>query len=274
MHWFDYSIIRYCPNSIRGETVNIGLVVFRPSGIDLKLINNSMKMKIIDNSSELEDISKFASSIVKLCEYAETPNDQYLLIKAFSSAIRISERNAFSISELSQYNKKIESLYVELIKPYSFRQTQVSTSRLQTKIRQDFTELKILAKDKSEIYQHKIVPNFEISEKSGMTADFMLKNGRFHMTEVIDFNVNDVNLKMKETTLKIMTFMEGKKHISDDIGCYLVYAADKDKLSEVIQHLSLAEDYSDKMFNFNSMQEKASYYQLMKNLVGSGLQLN
>lgn len=274
MHWFDYSIIRYCPNSIRGEIINIGIVVFRKSGIDVKLINNSMKMKMLDNTSELDDLANFESALKSLASISDNPHEQYFILKSFSSSFRISEQNSFSIQDIGQYTKKVHSLFNELVKSFSSRQAHISTSRLQTKIRQDFTSLRILGKDKSDIYLHKVVPNYEINDKSGITADFMLKNGKFHMTEVIDFNVNDVSAKLKETSLKIMSFMEGKRHISKDIGCYLVYAASKDKLADVTNHISLAEDYSEKMFNFDSPKEKSAYYQLMKDLTGGELSYN
>lgn len=274
MHWFDYSILRYCPNSIRGEIVNIGLVVFRQSGIDTRIINNSMKIKILDDTSELDDLVNFETAARKLCSFAETPNEQFLMLKSISGAIRVSDRNSFSIQDISEYSKKVDRLYVDLVKPYSLRQRQISTSRLHTRIRQEFSKLEILGKEKADIDNHKVIANYEINDKSGITADFMLKNGKFHMTEVIDFNVNDTNQKLKETSLKMMSFMEGQRHIANDIGRYLVYAASKEKIKDVSNHISLAEDYSDLMFNFDSTTEKAKYYQLMRELSGGVLKLS
>ena len=130
--------------------------------------------------------------------------------------------------------------------------------------------MSLLADDISEITKGKIVPNYPIDSGSGLTADFMVKNGKYHMSEVIDFNVNDTKAKFKETTMKVMTFVEGRKNLDDEVKCYFVYSAIPQKMGDVISHLNLAEDYSDQVFNLNSKDEAAKYFELMTDITGHG----
>ncbi len=74
--------------------------------------------------------------------------------------------------------------------------------------------------------------------------------------------------KFKEMSMKVMTFLEGKRTLDESMGCYLIYSATSKKESEVTAHLNLASDYSDRIFNFSSKDDKASSFQLVSELMG------
>ena len=274
MHWFDYSIIRYLPNPKRGEVINIGLIVFRASGVDVRVLNTSAKARIIDGTTEYDDVLAIESMYQEIAEHIESPEKQYLTIKSFSSGVFISEKNSFSVSEIGQYEARVNQLFNDLVKPFSSQTRTLGHSRFYTLLKNKFKHMDILAKDVNEIDDHKIVANFPLDSGSGLAADFMIKNGKYHMSEVIDFNVNDTKAKFKETTMKVMTFVEGRKSLgSKEVGCYFVYSASNEKEKEVMQHLSLASDYSDRAFNLDSKQDESSYFQLIADITGAQLNL-
>lgn len=269
MHWFDYSVIRYLPNAKRGEIINLGIVVFRASGVDIKILNSAAKIRMFDNSTNISELLKLESTISEICSLSKEPDEQFELLNSFGSGMFVSNKYSFSIENLSHYDKKISLIFNELVKPYAYRGNVKNHSRLYTKLKKRFKSLDLLAKDESDIYNHKIVPSYTIDKSSGLSADFMFKNGRYHMTEVIDFNVNDNQAKFKETTLKVMSFIEGKRHISSNLGCYLVYSATVEKENEVSAHINLASDYSDKIYNIASKDDESSYYQMLSDLTGT-----
>tara|TARA_R110001583_G_scaffold188684_1_gene351030 strand:+ start:8203 stop:9030 length:828 start_codon:yes stop_codon:yes gene_type:complete len=271
MIWFDYSLIKYIPDPKRGETINIGIVIYRQSGADVRLLNNVAKVRMFDGSTSASELSRLDGSIMKICGYDKTSEEQFNTLKAFGTGIRVSDISSFSVSHIGEYDGYVSGLFNNLVKPFSSRQPVKTNSRFFTRIKNDFKRQNILAKSDSEINEHKIVPHFVIDSKAGLEADFMLKNGKYHMSELIDFNVVDTQLKFRETSLKTMTFITGRRVLGDNMGSYFVYHASASKDKEIVPHLNLADDNSDKMFNLYSQDEKASYYQLLSELIGNEL---
>lgn len=88
----------------------------------------------------------------------------------------------------------------------------------------------------------------------------MFKNGCYYMSEVIDFNVMDINFKFKEMFMKVMIFLEGKRIFDESMGCYFIYFVILKKELEVIVYFNLVFDYSDRIFNFVFKDDKVLYY--------------
>jgi hypothetical protein len=271
MNWFDYSVIKYLPDPKRGEIINIGLVVYRRSGVDVKLLGNSAKVRMFDGSSNFVEIKRLGTTIKQICNVVSSPQEQYIRLKNFGTGIFITDLSSFSIAEIGAYEQTVINIFNQLVRPHSTREPKKNNSRFFTRIKNEFKSLKLLAQDESEIDQHKIVASYPIDTNSGLEADFMLKNGKYHMSELIDFNVENVQPKFKETSLKTMTFITGKRILEANMGCYFVYSASSSKDKDIIPHLNLAEDNCDKMFNLESRDEKASYYQMLSELTGNEL---
>jgi len=265
---YDYSLIRYMPSQKRGEIVNIGIIVFNRSSIDLRILSGAAKLRLLDGSSSIDDISEFEFILDEAKKICKTSDEIINFLGMFKSAFKLSAKAKFSIDHEGQYESQLTRLFNDLVKPFSTRDAVKKTSRIQTLMKHKFEALNLLAKSAEELSYHKVVQNYNFSDKSGFSADFLLKNGKFHISEVIDYNVNDLSAKFKETTLKVMTFMEGKKHLGQDSGCYFVYSASGSIEKEIQPHLNLAEDYSSSIFNIASKQEEKTYFDLMSKLAG------
>ncbi|KOY47249.1 hypothetical protein ACX03_02390 [Vibrio parahaemolyticus] len=273
MQWFNYALIRYMPNPMRGEVVNIGLIVFKES-LDIRLLKSASKLRILDNSSSQKVMVEVKNSLLSLSEYAASADTFNRLLESFPGGIQLSETASFSVDHISQYESKVENLFESLVKPYSVRESSNrNNTRLITKLKRKFSAIELLAKDDSGLSEHKIVSNYMLNEATGLTADFLLKNGRFHLTEVIDYDVLDTKSKLKETTMKLMTFAEGQKSLEGEVCSYFVYSASAKKEQEVIQQINLAENYSTNIFNIASKEDEASYFQIIENAVGRSLPL-
>jgi len=273
MIWFDYSLLKYLPDPKRGEIINVGLVIYRASGVDVRLLSNASKIRMFDGSTSFSELTKLNETIKKICGFNNDPMEQFERLKSFGTGIFISELSSFSIPNIGEYEFNVSQLFNELIRPHSSREPRETNSRFFTRTKKEFKKYELLAKDDSDIDKHKIVPHYPIDVNSGLVADFMLKNGKYHMSELIDFNVENIQPKFKETSLKTMTFITGRRLLADNMGCYFVYSASASKDKEIISHLNLAEDNCDKMFNLDSSDEKAAYFQLLSELTGNELPL-
>lgn len=268
---FQYSIIKYMPDPRRGEVVNVGLVVFTDAKVDVRTLSNVAKARMIDGVTSATELDLIKEGFEKITAITNSPAEAISLLSTFKgSSTYISEPAYFVLDDINQYEKRVRNLFDQLVRPFASKERVPRNSRIHTYLKSKFSSLELLGKDSDDLSRHKVVYNYLISDKTGFTADFLLKNGRYHITEAIDFNVNDTNTKFKETTMKVMTFMEGRKALGEDSARYFVYAATAAKEKEVISHINLAEDYSDKIFNIESKEEAANYFQLISSLAGAG----
>lgn len=269
---FKYSIVKYMPDAKRGEVVNVGLVVFTNAKVDVRVLTASAKVRVLDGCSNTSDLDSLKKGIESIAAWAESSEQAIQFLRTFdSSSAYLSETAFFVIDDINQYEQRVNNLFNQLVKPFASKERAIRNSRIHTYVKNIFSGMDILGKDTDDLSRHKIIHNYPLSDKTGFTADFLLKNGKFHITEAIDFNVNDSNAKFKETTMKVMTFMEGRKFLGEDTGRYFVYSASATKEKEVLSHLNLAEEYSDKIFNLESKAEHAEYFNLMSSLVGRDL---
>ncbi|WP_043309312.1 DUF3037 domain-containing protein [Pseudomonas sp. ML96] len=265
---FKYSIIKYMPDPRRGEIVNVGLVVFKHDQLDVHVLNASAKLRMLDGTSSVEDIESLKNALHEIGAISSDIETARSVLKSFKLASFLSDEGTFTIDDSNQYEQRVRSLFNMLVKPYAAKEKGIKTHRILTHLKDKFESLNLLAKSTDELSLHKVVYNYPLNEKSGFHADFLLKNGRFHITEAIDFNVNDLNAKFKETSLKMMTFMEGRKALGEDTGSFFVYTARKTVEKDITSHLNLASDYSDQIFNLDCPKENARYFDTICSLAG------
>ncbi|PMP03101.1 hypothetical protein BCS95_09025 [Vibrio breoganii] len=221
----------------------------------------------------MNDLKRFEKSFKSFYNLVGSSSEMRSMVKDISSSVVLSEPASFSITHLNQYEAKVASLFDLLVKPFATKERAPRNSRLVTSMRQRFASFNILAKDASQLDEHKIVSNYVLNETTGISVDFLLKNGKYHLTEVIDYDVVDKKAKYKETTMKLMTFVEGQKALDGDVASYFVYSASAQSEKEVAQQINLAEDYSTNIFNMASKNDKAEYFQIIQDAIGQQLPL-
>ena len=271
MHYFDYALIKYMPNPKRGEIINIGLIVFKPSGVDVRMLSAANKAALLDGTSTEHNLDLVKQSFESLALLVDAPEDRYTILTTANAAVFLSEKSYFSIQGLNEYELKVRQLFNNLVKPVVRIDNAPRTSRFNADIKNVFKRMDLLATSVDEIENHKVVSNFLLEDSTGLIADFVLKNGRFHVSQAVDFNVHDTKAKFKETCLKVMGFVEGKGVLNDP-ACYFIFAATAEKEREITRQLNLAAEYS-QLFNFNSAEDKARYFQMMSHLAGRSLDI-
>lgn len=263
MYFFDYALIRYMPDVKRGEIFNIGLIVFKPSGIDLRVL--PVAHRLLHNVDEIK-LQSLQKSWEFLASVVETTQERFELLSTATQNVFLSEKAYFSINQINEYELKVQHLFDVLVQPVrTKREIQNHNARFYTSIKTQFKALKILADNQADIESHKVVTHYAINSDMDLFADFALKNGRLHVTQTVDFNVNDTKAKQKETGLKLLTFLQSKKLIENP-ACYFVYSASVQKEREIVHQLNMVNEYTDQLFNFDSQDERKRYFYLMNNL--------
>ena len=60
---YNYSLIKYMASASRQEVINVGIVIFRKQGIDVRILESSAKVRLIDGASEQDDLNDLKNNM-------------------------------------------------------------------------------------------------------------------------------------------------------------------------------------------------------------------
>lgn len=92
-----------------------------------------------------------------------------------------------------------ESVFPIIAQPIIEREAEFHITRPLTRarLRKQFEAMGIYAGKTEGIEDHKVVRNFPVSARHGLKAEFALKNSQMHITETVDFDVNESSVRNK-----------------------------------------------------------------------------
>ena len=262
MQKYSYSILVYTPDERRGERVNIGVVIYGESSVDIHLAQNLNKILALDPNSDLAKVRQLVDSLTNL------PFDDISVseMREFLSnipAVSASDFGWFEASDSQPFDFWVKTILddIVVVPRKKVRRNRVG-GRLNVSLKTQFKKSGILGSDESDIDKHLVVPQYPISESSGLYADFALKNGVLHLTETIDFRVSDASLrneKFKLSALKAITLEDAKNNFGNQIISNVVFFANAKTEKNIHTHLDLLSRHSDHIYNYASKDEAATY---------------
>lgn len=273
MNIVNYSLIQFTPDRKRNETINIGLLVFLPNGINVHLCESIRKIRAVDGITSANDLKSIESRLTKI--FDNLPREPKALREEFEfrrtmmpGSYQLSMLGYFAVDKADEVSLKVNQLMADLVIPPKPHISRERGTRIVTNLRNIFRQHNLFSDSVEDIFNHRIVEKFPISDRTSLRADFALKNGVYHITETIDLAARDASLKFKEAGLKSFVMAKAKLELGKETKCYAVYSAtasdEKDK-SEAIDLLSEGSDY---IFNLNSQKDKIDYIQKMEAAAG------
>ncbi len=273
MNIVNYSLIQFTPDRKRNETINIGLLVFLPNGINVHLCESIRKIRAVDGITSANDLKSIEARLAKI--FNNLPREPKALREEFEfrrtmmpGSYQLSMLGYFAVDKADEVSLKVNQLMADLVIPPKPHISRERGTRIVTNLRNIFRQHNLFSDSVEDIFNHRIVEKFPISDRTSLRADFALKNGVYHITETIDLAARDASLKFKEAGLKSFVMAKAKLELGKETKCYAVYSAtasdEKDK-SEAIDLLSEGSDY---IFNLNSQKDKIDYIQKMEAAAG------
>lgn len=198
---FKYCVLRLMPDPVRGEVVNIGLIVFVDDRIDLRIGKNLAKAQALVPNFSLEGLAEMQDELGDIAADL-SPEEAITFLKHYGP-FTVSDIGFMTASEAT-YEAKIDQLMRWLVSPPAKASAREGRSRLATEIRSELKRHKILASTVEDIYQNKIVAGYELPGDDDLSVDFAIKNGLYRFTQVIDYRTTPkgVHNKIKEVSLK------------------------------------------------------------------------
>lgn len=269
MNIYPFSILRATPDLRRGETVNIGIVVFLPDRLDVRLLPNLHKVRAIDPRVDIARLEALPEELDAICRHAGEAEHRHALLTGLGT-IAVSDLGYIKCLA-DDYEHEITAVERDLITPPSRQRQPSSGSRLVRTMKTQFGHMHLLAAKAGDIDQHKVVAHFPVAAEQNLYADFMIRNSQWHITETLDLRVKPESVrtaKFKQACEKAVTLDQACNHLDGKVSPVVVIAADDETLEIAQQHINLLSNYTDRIYNYLDADERAAYFERIQTAAG------
>jgi hypothetical protein len=263
---YNYAVIQFSAHPSRNERLNLGLVIFGEGGLDVRPAKQLDKLKAISAALDPEAVR---STILRLPEI-----DAFALKQGIAdAAARLSDLCLFapvSFSAMGQffapdaaiYEQCVGNLLTKLVEPEPAptKFVRKRPSRLLTTVKSVLKARRILAKRGEGLEAHRVVTGHEIAE--GLSADLLLKNGAFHVVEIVDASADETPIKRAIQTIGMsaLVFEHARMSFGDEnTNAKLIYQASVANERALTPSLRAAEHQGAKLVNWESQDERAAF---------------
>jgi hypothetical protein len=269
MNTYPFALIRAVPDLRRGETVNIGLVVFLPDRVDVRLLASLHKLRAIDPRVDIRALESLPDDMRAACQHAADVETRHALLSGMAT-VTMSDLGYFRC--LAQdYEEEVSAIERDLVSPPVKPRQQSPGSRLVQTMKTQFTQMRLLASQVGEVDQHKVVAHFPVSAEQNLYADFVIRNSVWHVTETLDLRVRPESVrstKFKQACEKAITLDQADKHLKGGLSPLVVIAADDATLELAQPHINMLSGYTDHIYNYMDRDERAAYFERIEAAAG------
>jgi hypothetical protein len=256
-----FSVLRFAPDSQRGEIVNIGIALFIDNELSVHLTEKIKKILSISPSMPLAEIERLPDDISELTSSFNSAEDKLDFIK------RLTPFTASPFGEVVVTGNDFNALAKRLIATYvdpanaevSEKKTKLS---LKSVIASYFERNLQLGVTQTDIGNHLVVQKFPISVEERLFSDFAYKNGVYRFAQVIDLNTNESGQarKLEETCKKAITLDKARRTYGESSRRFVVCSLPQTPSSFSKASFQLLQDYSDNVFDQSNADEMSEFY--------------
>jgi hypothetical protein len=186
---YRFAVIRLAPDQVRGERLNIGLVVFRDDSIDVRVTRNLDRMRAVSVALDKQVVVDLLSNLRGMDRQFRRNGGASIADRLSNIArvgpISISDAGRFVADSPAAYEARISIILQQLVEPEPApKVVREKRTRLYSQVKKLLRSQKILAKKDEGLDSHRIVAGFELDD--GLVADLVLKNGAYHIFETVD----------------------------------------------------------------------------------------
>ncbi|MGZ3767248.1 MAG: DUF3037 domain-containing protein [Mucilaginibacter sp.] len=263
MKYFDYSIIRYLPDKRRGEFVNIGVLIYHQQRVETYLLANLAKARHLDASlsiKSLDELPELFSSMVK-----SSPNTEHMYsIMSDMGPLTLSQPGYFVANTPEEYSAQVRDIMRDLVTPKIPASIKRNQGRLITELKRQYQKNKLLAEFGEDItHNHLVATSYQLADESELTVDFAQKNGRWHVTQTVDYKIKKDRLqsKFKEVGIKAIGLDQALKYLGNDSQRFCIIDVPDEYQSVVQGQINLLSEYADHILNYSSNEDMAFYWE-------------
>lgn len=204
MNTASYSLLTLRPDPERIDMLCVGAVVLDANGA-WHVSAPGPRAKLLAFSAEPDTLTRMAVNLEAVLRDCTSLASARVKLANLRSALALHEfQGLFSYASEADFGTQVQAVLNESVVPTVKAQqtnvdmpTKVIRPRTRARLRKQFESMGIMAKHSDEIADHKVVYNFPVSTKHGLNAEFALQNSVMHITETVDFDVNEESVRAK-----------------------------------------------------------------------------
>lgn len=257
-----YSILRFRPDEMRDESVNIGIAVFHEGEAQFFFSKNDRKIQALAPGADESFLDDLKQTFQSLTQHVDDIVHQHEAISDLGSVIA-SEPAFLDSSSFRDVNEMGEHLLRILVHPKRLRgaaEFQIRT--LRGTVEQYFSTKNLLSHDTKDLASHKVVKRFAIADDERLFADFAYRNGVMRFAQLLDLNVNKSSLasKLEESCKKAVALDKAAKTYGATARRFVLFRDSEDSDSNSKAALSILRDYSDEQFDSSNEDQLTTFY--------------
>jgi hypothetical protein len=261
---YKYCVLMAIPDSRRGERVNIGAVVFCYDKVDVR-VPESQKLGCLSEERWDAYVVEAARRIREEFSPEEDPMQFVTRFSATEPVVKMSDLGWFLADTAEQYEAQVSGILSELVlRPKGDRAGQdipTRRSKINAEIAAEFKKIDILANHNETFEDHKVKRDHFVSVEENLRADFVARNGVYHVTSTLDLRRDSVHIK--EAGWKAIVLVEARRNFGPDTRGYGVYAAEHDAI-QFRSHIELLRVHSNGIYNWLNPDDRWAYRQMMR----------
>jgi hypothetical protein len=272
---YNFAIVRVSPDPRRGELVNIGIVVFLPRSLDVRVLPSLSKVHALHGELNLAELYGLPDRLASYAKIKRSVADRFALIRNVG-IVELSDLGQFRAADDNEYSKIVDRLLTNLVRPtLAAPEGRETTNGLYAQVKRAIKDAKLLGRQLDDIEKHKIVAQFPLAPAKGLYADFAGRNSVVYVTETIDFRVNRgiQGPKFNESAKATLVLREAARQFATSKR-FLLYAASAQTESRVQTHLTMLDEFATDFVNFESAQDRGRYVGVLAAAFGGELSLS
>lgn len=261
--FYEYVVLRLSPNLIRGESINIGVAVFRENGAAVvRLLAPISKIRAIDptwNRARNDQLEIFLKTVID-----SASSTQAKIQSLASLGYCISSEPGFFHATESALDEAIRDIVKRYVSTAASAERKPRKSRLHTDLSRWFKRLHLLGTDAEDLSHHRVVPHFPIPGNPDLKGDFVYKNGVYRITQTLDYSGSEsgAHAKVAEACMKVMAAREAVNVWGDSTKKFAVVRVPEAVADIADKHLDLLYNSGFEIFNADQSRDLDRYEQI------------
>lgn len=228
---YKFAIVRFAPDDIRGERLNIGVVIIGDESLDVRPSRRLEKVKAISAALDCDVLRNLLDNLKGVDEQGRGSGFASLQERIDNLSrigpLSLSQIGTFVAEDSTAYEERVASILNRFVEPEPAPvRPRRKKTRLLTQIRRVFQRERVLARRDEGLDSHRIVSDYPLDE--GLVADLVLRNSAYHVVETVDASGDEHSFRktISEIAVSALVIERARMRFGESaIKARLVYTA-------------------------------------------------
>ena len=263
-HSYSFAVIRFAPDDVRGERLNIGLIVFTDHGVDIRLSRRLDRVKVMSGALNIDSVALIAHNLEHLDAFSRQEGKLTVAERADAfkrvGPLALSEVGTFVTAATGGYEERIQQIMRVFVEPEpAIVKSATKKTRLFSEIKMAFKKKNVLASKHEGIESHRIVFNHAIYD--GLFADLCLKNSVYHIIQTVDASGDENMLRRSISSIAVSALVleSARMKFGQETKGRLVYQASASLEKFARPSLDAAQHQGSELINWASVDDRLKF---------------